>query len=57
MPDLIKNISKPIKLELENFDIFFKKNLSSEVKIINSVINYMIKTKGKQYRAIMFAMF
>ena len=50
---IIKNISKPIKLELEQFNMFFKENLSSEVKIINSVISYMIKTKGKQYRAIL----
>lgn len=53
MKNIIKNISKPIKLELDQFNIFFKENLSSDVKIINSVINYMIKTKGKQYRSIL----
>ena len=53
MKTLIENISKPISLDLINFDKFFKNNLKSEVNIINSVINYMIKTKGKQYRAIL----
>ena len=53
MNSLIKNISKPIDLDLVKFNDFFRNNLSSEVSIINSVINYMIKTKGKQYRAIL----
>ena len=53
MNDLMKNISKPIKMDLKKFDDFFKDNLISEVAIINSVINYVIKTKGKQYRSIL----
>ena len=53
MTSLIKDISKPIELDLMKFNNFFKDNLSSKVNIINSVINYMIKTKGKQYRAIL----
>tara|TARA_B100001996_G_C18648067_1_gene588235 strand:- start:77 stop:1057 length:981 start_codon:yes stop_codon:yes gene_type:complete len=53
MNDLINKISKPIESDLVKFNDFFKVNLSSDVKIINSVINYMIKTKGKQYRTIL----
>ena len=53
MNNLIHKISKPIEDDLVKFNAFFKKNLSSDVNIINSVINYMIKTKGKQYRTIL----
>jgi len=53
MNSLIKDISKPIDSDIMKFNLFFRDNLNSEVRIINSVINYIIKTKGKQYRAIL----
>ena len=50
---MINLISKPILKELEEFDLFFKDSLDSKVKIINTVIRYIIKNKGKRYRPIL----
>ena len=54
MSNLIREISFPISDDIKNFNKFFKNNLnSSNVKLINSVINYLCKTKGKQFRVIL----
>ena len=53
MSKIIKEISLPISKDLEKFNKFMKENLRSDVQIINSILNYMLKTRGKQYRAIL----
>ena len=53
MKDIIKIISKPIDNELLMFDHFFKETLQSNVKLINYVINYIIRLKGKKFRPIL----
>ena len=53
MNNFIRNISKPIDSELNKFNLFFNKNLESNVKIINYVISYVTKMKGKQLRPIL----
>ena len=53
MNDFIKNISKPINPELNKFNLFFNQNLESNVKIVNYVISYITKIKGKQLRPIL----
>ena len=53
MSKIIKKIRKPIDSDMNEFDIFLQNNLTSNVKIINSVVSYMIKTKGKQFRSIL----
>ena len=52
MSNLIKNISVHIKQDVVIFNQTFKDNLKSDVKIINYVINYISKKKGKQFRAL-----
>ena len=49
----MKDISLPISKDLEKFNKFMKENLRSDVQIINSILNYMLKSRGKQYRAIL----
>ncbi|MBI65021.1 MAG: polyprenyl synthetase [Candidatus Marinimicrobia bacterium] len=53
MNNFIRNISKPIDSELNKFNLFFNKNLESNVKIINHVVSYIVKMKGKQLRPIL----
>ncbi len=53
MNNFIKNISKSIDSELNKFNLFFNQNLESNVKIINYVISYITKMKGKQLRPIL----
>ena len=53
MNNFIKNISKSIDSELNKFNLFFNQNLESNVKIINYVISYITKMKGKQLRPML----
>ena len=43
----------PIKNDFDEFNNRFRSMLNSEVKIINSVINYILRNKGKQLRPIL----
>ena len=48
----IKNIKEPIKDELEEFSVFFKKTMKSKVSLLDIISNYLIKKRGKQLRPI-----
>ncbi len=49
----LKNITKPILDDLNNFQIEFKSALNSEVKLINSISSYLVKNRGKNIRPIL----
>jgi octaprenyl-diphosphate synthase len=46
----IKTILKPFQKDLDTFEEYFKKCMSSNVKIIDQVARYMVKRRGKQLR-------
>lgn len=48
----LDNIKKPVAGELKNFDRFFKEQTRSDVKLLNVIVNYLIRTKGKQIRPL-----
>jgi len=50
MPISLNDIKKPIEAELEDFEIYFKKSLKSNVALLDIVTNYIYKRKGKQMR-------
>ena len=49
----LDNIITPIAGDLLQYEREFKSALESEVKLINSVSNYLIKNKGKSFRPIL----
>ena len=49
----LKEITKPILDDLNNFKIEFKSALNSEVKLINSISSYLVKNRGKNIRPIL----
>ena len=49
----LKEITKPILDDLNNYQIEFKNALSSEVKLINSISSYLVKNRGKNIRPIL----
>tara|TARA_B100001123_G_C15135695_1_gene957275 strand:- start:15 stop:992 length:978 start_codon:yes stop_codon:yes gene_type:complete len=49
----INNITLPIKEDLARFNIEFRQSLNSNVPIINTIIKYLLKNKGKQLRPIL----
>ena len=51
MSDL-KKIIVPIKNEMESFEKKFKESISSDIAIVDKIMHYIIKRKGKQIRPI-----
>lgn len=50
MKEMLNKISKPIELNLEEFDVQFNKSLDSDVKTINTIVKYLVRKKGKRLR-------
>ena len=48
----LKEICKPIKKELSDYEVEFKKLLSSNVFLIDKVVKYIVRQKGKRLRPI-----
>ncbi|MBI5324719.1 MAG: polyprenyl synthetase family protein [Ignavibacteriae bacterium] len=50
---LIKEITKPIEPQLKEFNSFFKKMMKSDVSLLNLIISYLTRKRGKQIRPAM----
>lgn len=48
----LSNIKAPLKKELNNFDNFFKTAVKSNVPLLNLIMNYILRSKGKQMRPV-----
>ncbi len=46
----INDIIKPVEAHLKEFDSFFKKSMKSNVSMLDLIIKYMTRKKGKQVR-------
>lgn len=46
----LQEIKAPINNELIEFEPFFKNTLKGEVPLLNTILNYLYRTKGKQLR-------
>ncbi len=49
----IKEIGKPVKQHLDKFDKFYKDAMKSDITLLNLVLNYVSKKKGKQVRPVL----
>lgn len=52
MKNLIEEIKKPILKELQEFDVYFRDSIKNNIKIINILMNFIYRRKGKQLRPI-----
>lgn len=50
---IVKTIKAPIKEEMKNFQPFLKAYLKSNAPLLNVIVNYMLKQKGKQLRPML----
>ena len=53
MNDIIKKISEELSSDLENYEHFLKESLYSKVNLINVVVSYTMKHKGKRFRPLL----
>ncbi|QQS65685.1 MAG: polyprenyl synthetase family protein [Chlorobiota bacterium] len=49
----LKEISKPIEIYLKEFDKFYKNSLRSKVFLLDVVIKYILRQKGKKIRPLL----
>jgi len=49
----LSQISRPIKQELEEFDLLFKNSMKSKVGIVDLVTRYILRQKGKKIRPLL----
>ena len=47
---LLEQMTSPIKSEMNRFEEYYLDSMLTDVKLINSVIRYIAKRKGKQFR-------
>jgi len=52
----IKDIQKPFAIELKEYDRAFKEIMSSNVTLIDTVVKYIVKHKGKNLRPLLVLM-
>ncbi len=53
MSTILDRIKSPIETELKEFEPYFKNIMRSKTRLLNFVINYCLKTKGKQLRPML----
>ncbi len=46
----LKEIKAPIKTEMETFESHFRQSMKTKVPLLNVVLNYLLRRKGKQMR-------
>lgn len=46
------DIKAPVEQELKNFNKFFRETTRSDIPLLDTVLQYMIRTKGKQVRPL-----
>ena len=49
----LKDITDPISEDIKLFETEFKQALRSEVKLVNTVANYILRNKGKHIRPVL----
>ena len=53
MSSILDRIKSPIENELKEFEPYFKELMHSKTRLLNFIINYSLKTKGKQMRPML----
>jgi octaprenyl-diphosphate synthase len=53
MTKTINKIKEPIALELQQYDVVFKEIMSSNIKLVDTVVKYIVKHKGKSLRPLL----
>jgi octaprenyl-diphosphate synthase len=52
MPVLTR-IKKPVEKEMAEFEAYFSKTMRSEIPLLNIILNYILRRKGKQMRPLL----
>ena len=49
----LTKIRKPVETEMDAFEAYFSKTMHSEIPLLNIILNYILRRKGKQMRPLL----
>jgi octaprenyl-diphosphate synthase len=50
---VLTRIKKPVEKEMAEFEAYFTKTMRSEIPLLNIILNYILRRKGKQMRPLL----
>jgi len=50
---VLSRIKKPVEKEMAEFEAYFHKIMSSDIPLLNIILNYILRRKGKQMRPLL----
>jgi octaprenyl-diphosphate synthase len=50
---LLTRIKKPVEKEMAEFEAYFNKTMRSDIPLLNIILNYILRRKGKQMRPLL----
>jgi octaprenyl-diphosphate synthase len=50
---VLTRIKKPVEREMDEFEAYFTKTMRSEIPLLNIILNYILRRKGKQMRPLL----
>lgn len=50
---VLDNIRKPVESEMADFESYFNKTMKSDIPLLNIILNYILRRKGKQMRPLL----
>jgi octaprenyl-diphosphate synthase len=50
---VLNRIKKPVEKEMAEFEAYFGKTMRSEIPLLNIILNYILRRKGKQMRPLL----
>jgi len=49
----LTSITKPVAKEMAEFEVYFSRTMRSEIPLLNIILNYVLRRKGKQMRPLL----
>jgi len=49
----LSGIKQPVAKEMDEFEVYFSKTMRSEIPLLNIILNYILRRKGKQMRPLL----
>lgn len=49
----LTGIKKPVENEMSEFEVYFSRTMRSEIPLLNIILNYILRRKGKQMRPLL----
>jgi octaprenyl-diphosphate synthase len=46
-------IKKPVEIEMDEFEVYFSRTMRSDIPLLNIILNYILRRKGKQMRPLL----